>query len=184
MEKRRVGSQNQIPERVLTIPERALVMLIGASGSGKSSFARKHFQPSQVVSSDYCRALVCDDEADQGATRDAFDLLHYIVGKRLAYGKLTVVDATNVEANARRSLLSLAREYRFAPVAIVLDIGEDAALRQNFRREERKVPTDAVRSQYRELQTSRKAIAKEGFSTVYILRCPDEVSAARPVVRR
>src|SRR5579864_206528 len=81
-----------------TFPELSLVVLIGASGSGKSTFARKHFRPTEVISSDYCRALVADDENDQAATNDAFDVLHFIAAKRLAAGRLTVVDATNVQS--------------------------------------------------------------------------------------
>ena len=87
---------------VLTLPEISLVVLVGASGSGKSTFAARHFLPTEVVSSDVCRGLVCDDENDQSASKDAFDVLHYIVGKRLARGLLTVVDATNETEVSRR----------------------------------------------------------------------------------
>ncbi len=97
----------------VTIPDLSLVVLIGASGSGKSTFARTHFLPTETVSSDACRALVSDDENNQSATNDAFDVLHYIVGKRLAAGRLSVVDATNVQAEARLSLL--ARGHRLRP---------------------------------------------------------------------
>ena len=93
----------------ISIPELSLVLLVGPSGSGKSSFARKHFLPTEVVSSDFCRALVSDNENDQSATGDAFDLLHEIVRKRLARGRLTVVDATNVQPEARKSLIALAK---------------------------------------------------------------------------
>src|SRR6188508_2376217 len=103
----------------ITIPNLSLVVLIGASGSGKSSFARKQFLPTEVLSSDFCRGLVADDENDQGATGDAFDVLHYIAAKRLAAGRLTVVDATNVQREARKPLVALAREYHCMPVAIV-----------------------------------------------------------------
>ncbi len=92
------------------IPELSLVVLIGASGSGKSSFAREHFKPTEVLSSDFCRGLVSDDENDQAATKDAFDVLNYIAGKRLAAGRLTVVDATNVQPEARKPLVTLAGE--------------------------------------------------------------------------
>src|SRR5207302_1197279 len=111
-------------ERLLAIPRRSLVLLIGPSGSGKSTFARKHFLPYQAIESDHCRALVCDDEADQSATRAAFDLLHYLVNKRLEFGKLTVIDATNTQARARDSLLTLARNHNFPAVAIGFDLGE------------------------------------------------------------
>ena len=84
----------------LSIPELSLLVLIGPSGCGKSTFARKHFNPTEILSSDFCRGLVCDDENDQSATNDAFEVLHFIAAKRLAAGKLTVIDATNVQAEA------------------------------------------------------------------------------------
>lgn len=102
----------------IIIPELSLVVLIGASGSGKSSFARKHFKATEVLSSDFCRGLVFDDENDQSATKEAFEVLHYIAPKRLASGKLTVIDATNVQVEDRKPLLQLAREYHCLPVAI------------------------------------------------------------------
>src|SRR5437588_10370853 len=106
----------------LTIPELSLVALIGVSGSGKSTFARKHFKPTEVLSSDFCRGLVSDDENSLEATNDAFEVLHFIAAKRLAAGKLTVVDATNVQPEGRKSLIALAREYHCLPVAIVLTL--------------------------------------------------------------
>src|SRR5215468_8976076 len=107
-----------------TIPELSFVVLIGVSGSGKSTFARKHFKATEVLSSDYCRGLVSDDVNSQAATKDAFEVLHFIAGKRLAAGKLTVVDATNVQSEARKPLVALAREYHCLPVAVVLDMPE------------------------------------------------------------
>jgi protein phosphatase len=95
----------------ITLPELCLVVLIGPSGSGKSTFARQHFKSTEVLSSDFYRGLVSDDENDQSATKDAFEALHYIAAKRLAAGKLTVIDATNVQAEARKPLLALARGY-------------------------------------------------------------------------
>src|SRR5512143_1041148 len=109
---------------VVSLPELALVALIGPSGSGKSTFARKHFKATEVLSSDYCRGLVSDNENDQAATLDAFELLHFIARKRLAAGRLTVVDATNVQPEARKPLVQLAREYHTVPVAIVFDLPE------------------------------------------------------------
>src|SRR5205823_13140495 len=105
----------------ITIPKLSLVVLIGPSGSGKSTFARKHFRPTEVLSSDACRGMVGDDENDQGVTRDAFDVLHFIAGKRLMLGRLTVIDATNVQPEARQPLVALARQYHCLPVAIVLN---------------------------------------------------------------
>ena len=115
----------------LTLPELSLVVLIGPSGCGKSSFARKHFKPTEVLSSDYCRGLVSDDENNQAATNDAFEVLHFIARKRLAAGKLTVVDATNVQPESRKPLVELAREFHCLPVAIVLNLPEKVCQERN-----------------------------------------------------
>src|ERR1043166_5728621 len=106
----------------VTIPELSLVVLIGPSGSGKSSFARKHFKPTEILSSDFCRGLVSDDENNQAATNDAFEVLHFIAAKRLAAGKLVVVDATNVQPESRKPLVELAREYHVLLVALALNL--------------------------------------------------------------
>lgn len=108
----------------LTIPELSLVVLVGPSGCGKSTFAAKHFRATEVLSSDFCRGLVSDDENNQAATKDAFEVLHFIAARRLAAGRLTVVDATNVQPEARKPLVALAREYHVLPVAIVLNLPE------------------------------------------------------------
>src|ERR1700723_3305571 len=97
----------------LTIPELCLVVLIGPSGSGKSTFARKHFRPTEILSSDYFRALVADSENAQDASRDAFETLHFVAGKRMARRRLTVIDATNVQVEARKPLAELARQYHY-----------------------------------------------------------------------
>src|SRR5436853_348061 len=124
----------------LTIPELSLVLLIGPSGCGKSTFARKHFRPTEILSSDHYRALVCDDETNQAASRDAFDLLHAAVAKRLAWRRLTVVDATNVQPDARKPLLELARQYHYFSVAIVFALPEEVCQGYNLRRPDRLVP--------------------------------------------
>src|SRR3954466_2693917 len=103
----------------ITIPELALVVLVGPSGAGKSTFARTHFRPTEVISSDFCRGLVSDDENSQDATADAFDVLKYVAGKRRGGGLLTVIDAPNVQPEARRPLVELAREHDVLAAAIV-----------------------------------------------------------------
>ena len=108
----------------IELPDMSLVVLIGTTGSCKSTFARQHFLPTEVLSSDFFRGLVADDENDQAATTPAFEALHYVAGKRLAAGRLTVIDATNVNLDARKPLIALARQYHVLPVAIVLDIPE------------------------------------------------------------
>src|SRR5215212_8217790 len=121
----------------ITIPELSLVVLIGPSGCGKSTFASKRFKPTEVLSSDFCRGLVADDENDQAATKEAFEVLRFIAGKRLAAGRLTVIDATNVQAEARKPLVALAREHDFLPVAIVLNLPEKLCHERNRDRPDR-----------------------------------------------
>ncbi len=162
----------------LTIPELSLVVLIGPSGSGKSTFARKHFKPTEVLSSDFCRGLVSDDENNQAATTDAFEVLHFIAAKRLAAGRLTVVDATNVQPEARKSLLVLAREYHCLPVAIVLDLPEKLCLERNRQRPDRDFGPHVVRQQHHQMRRSLRGLDKEGFRRVFILSSPEEVAAA------
>ena len=113
----------------VTIPEFCLVVLMGASGSGKSTFARTHFAPTEVLSSDACRALVRDDETAQEATADAFEVLHFIARKRLAARRLTVVDATNVRPEDRRQLVAIAREYHAMPVALARSTSRNGSAR-------------------------------------------------------
>lgn len=162
----------------LTVPELALVVLVGPSGAGKSSFARKHFRPTEVLSSDTCRALVSDDENDQAATSDAFEVLHFIAAKRLAAGKLTVVDATNVQPEARRPLVALARQYHCLPVAIVFDLPEKVCHERNASRPERAFGPHVVRQQSAQLRRSRRGLGREGFRHAFTLSSVEEVDAA------
>jgi protein phosphatase len=164
-------------DRVLTIPELSLVVLVGPSGCGKSTFARTHFAPFEVISSDYCRGLVSNDENDQSATTPAFELLHFIVAKRLARGLLTVVDATNVQPEARKPLVELAREFHVLPVAIVLDIPEKICQERNRERPDRSFGPHVVRQQRSQLHRSLRSLQREGFRHVHILRSVDETEA-------
>jgi len=161
----------------LTIPDLSLVVLIGASGSGKSTFARAHFRPTETVSSDACRALVSDDENNQAATTDAFDVLHVIAAKRLAAGRLTVVDATNVQAEARRPLVALARQYHCLPVAIVFDLPEEVCQQRNRTRPDRDFGPHVVRRQTADLRRSLRGLQREGFRHVFTLSSPEEAAA-------
>ncbi|WP_141583564.1 polynucleotide kinase-phosphatase [Actinomadura sp. WMMA1423] len=161
----------------IKVPEMGLVVLVGVSGSGKSYFARKHFKPTQVVSSDFCRGVVSDDENDQSATGDAFDLLHYIVGKRLRRGLLTVVDATNVQSKARESLLKLAKDHDVLSVAIVLDVPESLAVERNAGRPDRDLPPHVIPRQRRELRRGMRTLGRE-FRRVHVLTGPEEIDAA------
>ncbi|RLP76070.1 polynucleotide kinase-phosphatase [Mycetocola tolaasinivorans] len=168
----------QIGPVEIRIPEVSLVLLIGASGSGKSTFGREKFGPFEVVSSDFCRGLISGDENDQSVSGDAFDLLEYIVGKRLAAGRLTVVDATNVQPGSRASLIKLARAHDVLPVAIVLDMPEAVCRERNRNRPDRQ-NSDAVITRQRDaLRRSRKSLGREGLRGVHVLSSPEEADAA------
>ncbi len=162
----------------ITIPEFSLVVLIGASGSGKSTFARTHFLPTEVISSDFCRGLVADDENDQSATSDAFAVLHYIAGKRLQRLKLTVVDATNVQSDSRKPLIALARQYHALPVAIVLDIPDRVSMERNAQRADRDFGVHVIRRQRGDLRRSLRNLQREGFRRVIVLDGAEEVANA------
>ena len=164
--------------RELTVPELSLVVLIGVSGSGKSTFGRTHFRPTEVISSDFCRGLVADDENDQSATPQAFELLHYIAGQRLKAGRLTVVDATNVQPEARRQLVAIAREHDVLPVAIVLDVPEKVCITRNAGRPDRDFGAHVIRRQRDQLRRGLKGLQREGFRAVHTLRGEDEVADA------
>ena len=162
----------------ISIPDLCLVALVGASGSGKSSFAKRHFRPTEVLSSDFFRGLVSDDENDQAATKDAFEALNFVAAKRLAAGRLAVVDATNVQREARKPIVALAREHDVLAVAIVLDLPEKLCQERNRSRPERNFGPHVVRNQVRQLRRSLKGLKREGFRHVRVLSSPEEVDAA------
>lgn len=162
----------------LAVPELSLVVLVGASGSGKSTFAKEHFGPFEVIASDYCRGLVSDDENDQAASRAAFEVLHFIAGKRLDAGKLTVVDATNVQPEARRQLVALARAHDVLPVAIVLDLPERVCVDRTESRGDRDFGASVVKRQRDQLRRGLKHLGKEGFRKVHVLGSEQEVAGA------
>ncbi len=163
---------------ILTIPELSFVVLIGVSGSGKSTFARQHFKPTEVLSSDYCRGLISDDENSQAATKDAFEVLHFIARKRLAAGKLTVVDATNVQPESRKPLVEIAREFHCLPVAIVLDLPGRVAHDRNKTRPDRDFGPHVIRQQSQQLHRSLRGLEREGFRHIHVLKSLEEVEAA------
>ncbi|WP_336205813.1 polynucleotide kinase-phosphatase [Nonomuraea sp. LPB2021202275-12-8] len=163
---------------MISVPELSLVVLVGVSGSGKSTFAARHFKRTQVISSDFCRGLISDDENDQTATPAAFDLLHHIVGVRLSRGLFTVVDATNVQYAARRSLIDLAKQHNVLAEAIVLDVPEEVAVERNAGRPDRDFGARVVIRQRKELRRSLGKISRDGFRKVHVLRGVEEIEQA------
>ena len=167
----------------IKIPELSLVVLIGISGSGKSSLAKKLFKRTEILSSDECRAIVSDDENNQASTNDAFDVLYYIAGKRLKNGLLTVIDATNVQKESRKGLVELARTYHCLPVAIVLDLPEKVCEERNKNRLSRNIGAHVIHQQSQQLKKSIKHLKEEGFRQIYVLKSVEEVEQVLEIKR-
>ena len=165
----------------IAIPNLSLVVLIGASGSGKSMFAARHFLPTETVSSDECRGLVADDPNDQSVTAAAFEIVHLIASKRLEAGRLAVIDATNVQQESRRPLVALARDQYSLPVAIVFDLPEAVCRARNRTRPDRSFGPWVIRNQLQSLRRSIRGLEREGFRRVFVLRSEEDVNAAEVV---
>jgi protein phosphatase len=164
---------------ILQLPSDAMVVLIGPSGAGKSTFAARHFMPTQVLSSDAFRGIVSDDPRDQSATDDAFELLHAALALRRARGRLTVVDATNVEGWARERMLAVARKHRRPAVAIVFDLPLATCLQRAAARTDHPVPAAAIRRHHALMRASLPHLADEGLEPVVVLSTPEAVEGLR-----
>jgi protein phosphatase len=170
-------AESTLPEIEINLPRQALIVLAGASGSGKSTFAARHFTPTQVVSSDRMRALISDDESDQSVSGPAFEMLHDLVGKRLAAGRLTVVDTTAARAQARRELLRIGQRYNVPVILIVFRASRELCLQRDALRA-RQVGSAVIDRQITLLEESLRRVNSEGFHRVYMLE-PDEVDRVR-----
>ena len=172
---RKWGFLAKMDKHVIEIPEVCVVALLGATSSGKTSFAHKHFKPTEVLSSDYFRGMVSDDENDQSCSAEAFDLLYYAANKRLNNMKLTVIDATNVQQAARKQIIELAREQNVHAAAIVLDVPFAVLCERNRRRPERNFPERVITNHCRDLKRSIKNLKREGFRYVHVLNSPEQL---------
>ena len=171
---------------VIDLPDPCLVVLVGAAGAGKSTFASRHFAPAAILSSDAFRERIAGDPRDQGATRPAFAALHLALARRLGSGLTTVVDATSATVPARRALIGRARTAGVPAVAIVLDLPDDFVLARNATRGRHAVPVTAVRAQLREVARTRVPgrLESEGFAAVIRLTDPASIGAAFVVCNR
>lgn len=163
----------------IKIPEFSLVVLIGPTSSGKTNFARKHFKPSEIISLDYCRLILADDEYDQTVNDDALELMRYLIEKRLKLRKFTVVDAINVLESSRYELLELAQKYHSLTTAIVFNIPEEICLFRNKRRKDRQIDSKVIHYQYNQMQYSLMNLKKEGFNNIHIMNNIDAVMKTR-----
>ena len=172
----------------IEIPASALVLLIGAAGSGKSTFAARHFASGDVVSSDQLRARIGESESDQRANEDVFERLQALVQDRLAAGVLTIIDATNTDWMRRAALIGMARHHRRPVIAIVFDLPLEICLSRIAARP-RTVRAAVVRRQVSEVRRDRERLDLEGFAAIYVLASTNQVEGARvdikkgPVVR-
>jgi protein phosphatase len=162
----------------LRIPNPSLVVLVGPAGSGKSMFAARHFPATAVVSSDRCRAMLADDERSLAVSREAFDLFHSIIERRLRLGRLTVADSTALRRQARQTLLEIGRRHSVSVVAIVFAVDEDRCYLHDTLRE-RRVGRAVIARQVGLLYQALETIGAEGFDDVVIL---DETQARQASV--
>lgn len=167
--------------KTLLIPEWCVVLLVGPSGAGKSTFAKQHFKSTEVLSSDYFRSVVADDENEQSATQDAFDLLYFVAQKRLLRKKLCLIDATNLRPEDRRGFVDLARESGCTCAAIVLNLPLEAHLERTGLRTDRRIPEAVVRTQFSEFHDNLNTLHAEGIQPIYVLESPEEIANAKIV---
>jgi protein phosphatase len=165
----------------IIVPINSLVLLCGPAGCGKSTFAARQFLPTQVVSSDECRALVSDDASNQKVTGHAFDLMHFIIEKRLLLVRLTVADATNLKREDRGSLVRIGRWFGFNTILIAFNTTYETCRARNSARD-RMVPDDALAAQYELFEKTLKTIKRERFDSVYIIDEADQDDALVEVV--
>jgi len=158
---------------IIEIPEIAVVAMVGTSSSGKSTFAQRYFKPTEVLSSDYFRALISDDENSLEVNTQTFDTLYYVAHKRLDLGLVTVIDATNLQRDARTRVLQLAKEQNCHAVAIVLDIPEKVCQERNENRPNRQYRKQVIKTQHEQLRRSVRHLKREGFRFVYVLKEAD-----------
>lgn len=169
------------PPFTIEIPELCVVALIGGTSSGKSSFAARHFQPTEVLSSDFFRGMITDDENDQSISAEAFDLLYYAANKRLNHKKLTVIDATNLQQSARQQVVELAKNQDVHAVAIVLNPPEAVMLERNKARTDRNLPERVIHQHRNAVRKSIRGLKREGFRFVYVLDSAEQIENAEIV---
>lgn len=165
---------------IFSVPIDALLVLVGPAGSGKTSFAEKHFDPTQTVSSDQCRAFVSDDPTRLEVSREAFDVMMNIMRHRLRLGKTTVADSTALNPQIRRQFIKLAKKHRRPVIAVLFDVSRDRCLENNESRD-REVPEKAIYNHHERFQEQKERIQEEeSFDEVFVV---DEETVDDVIVR-
>jgi protein phosphatase len=167
--------------KTISLSASAVVLLIGASGSGKSTFAARHFPAELITSSDHQRGLIAGDASDQGANDVVFERMHQAVEERAAAGILTVIDATNTRGPARSELGWHAHRHHRPLVAIVMDVPVEICLQRNAARI-RPVPNRVILQQVADLRHLEADLELEGYAAVHVFRSEAEVDATRIVI--
>lgn len=178
-----LSTQDSGLSTILQLPDPSLILLIGPSGAGKSTFAAAHFRPTEIVSSDRCRALICDDESDQTVNREAFEILHHLAAVRLRLKRLTVIDATNLQEWSRAQLLQIAQHHSTPAIAVVFNISLETALINNQRRASRLVDDEVINQHFHELKEAIPQLSREGYEQVYVVSLA-ELKTAKVVRER
>jgi protein phosphatase len=173
-----------LSKMTLKIPELSLIVLIGTSSSGKSSLAKRLFKPTEILSSDYCRGIVSNDENSLEATSDAFETLYFILAKRLKRGLLTVVDATNIRVEDRRKLLDIARAHHCLCVALVMDIHDKVLVARHEQRVDRDFPKTVIYNQLKTMRAGLRGLRKEGFHNIFTIETEAEANNAEVVLEK
>lgn len=161
---------------MMKLPRRSLLVLAGPAGCGKSTFARQRFAPSMIVSSDYCRALVCDDENNQQVNRDAFDLFYYILNKRMYQHRFTIADSTALQPEARRHLLELSHRHGYLTCLLIFNVPLEICRVRNQQRD-RRVEEHVHAYHAGLLQQTLQEAPREGWHRLYVLN-PQQIDAA------
>lgn len=162
----------------LVLPDPALVLLIGPSGAGKSTFAAKHFEPNEVISSDTLRGMLADDPADQGASAEAFRLLSILANGRLKRRLMTVIDATNLRAASRKGYARVAARYGIPTIAVAFDFPAATYAAHNVSRPDRFVDEEVVADQASRMRQAMAALRLEGYASLYVFRDPEAARSA------
>ena len=165
----------------IELPEFSLILLVGPGSAGKTTFAGKHFLPTQILSSDLFRGMVCDDENEQSVTKDAFELLYHTAEKRLEHRRTTVIDATNLQRSDRQKMIALAKAQNVHAAVVVLNLPESVLRERNLTRKNRRLPEAVLRSQLMALRFCMRKFKKEGFRFVYVLDSEEEIENAEIV---